>query len=181
MIDAISQMEDNDDQAFLMDIFDRYYPLMLSRARKMLREGADDAVQNAFVRLIRNVSKLRSLPAPALVVYITKTVNSAALDLMDYDARRKHWGIDDENEAVSDSASSPEQIMLNREMASYVSKALSMLSDFDRNLLYYYLETDFTTEEIASMMSIAPKSIYTYISRARKRAVKLMEGLYYDR
>ena len=149
------------------DIIDALYRLyeqsMYFEAHKILHDEylAEDAVHEAFLRLIRNRSKIADPQSPAVRRYAYKTVRSAALDL--YRAQKKqreHCLVLDE--AIENTAASPEEI---------TNLPLSLLADLPSKyaaVMRCLFLDGLNVRETAAVLKISEALVRKRCERARK-------------
>lgn len=155
------------------ELYTKYYPLLLKQALSICgsRELAEDAIQNSVLRLANKTDLLRSLPRPARVSYLVKTVKCSALNLITRDERRRYYGWDDlPEESVEDKT--PESLYLLKERIKSFQSCLESLNERDKDLLYfrYFLELDNKT--VSQIMGIPYPQVPVYLHYAKQRFLK---------
>ena len=77
----LSTLESNEDKEIFTKIYEQYRPLMERTATRILKEPSDieDAVQNAFVQIIRHFDKIYEIPREELPFWIISIVKNEAL------------------------------------------------------------------------------------------------------
>lgn len=67
-----------DDRKFMSELYEEYHLLMFSEANKFCprQEDREDLVQNSLVRLMKNISTLRSLNRCTMVSYLVITIRN---------------------------------------------------------------------------------------------------------
>lgn len=150
------------------DIIDELYTLyeqpMYYEAYKILHDKylAEDAVHEAFLRLIRNRKKILDPNSPAVRRYVFKTVNSAALDI--YRQQKKQHehclGIDESTENA-----------IASEEDSLVNLPLSLISDLPpkyASVLRCLFLDGLNTKETAAVLKVSESLVRKRCERARK-------------
>ena len=66
-------------------------------------------------------------------------------------------------------------MIIQKEELETLSNAILRLLEKDKDLLYYKYILEMNDVEIAKILSIAPDSVRQYLTRARRKARKLME------
>lgn len=150
------------------DIIDALYRLyeqsMYFEAYKILHDEylAEDAVHEAFLRLIRNRSKIADPKSPAVRRYAYKTVRSAALDL--YRAQKKLR----ENCLVLDETI--ENTIISEE-ETLVNLPLSLISDLPpkyASVMRCLFLDGLNIRETAAVLEISEALVRKRCERARK-------------
>jgi len=137
-------------------IFDVHGRALVLYARQWLDEvGARDAVQEAFVRLLRR----EDLP-PNILAWLYRTVRSAAIDSLRSDQRRQRR----ERECASERAMWFEPRPENAIDAAAAQAALATVPDKQREVIVLRLWSGLTLAEIAE---VCEASVSTVFSRYR--------------
>jgi RNA polymerase sigma-70 factor (sigma-E family) len=160
--------DDRTDDAVLARLFTAEGPVLLRLARFFVadRAAAEDLVQEAFIRLSRQLHRIRepgSEPA-----YLRATVLNLCRDhnrrgLMSF---RHRPAAEPEPEPV-------DEVVAGREQARSVVAALSALPTRQRDcvVLRYYLELP--VAEIAATLGLSPNSVKTHL----QRGLRALEGV----
>jgi RNA polymerase sigma factor (sigma-70 family) len=142
------------------------------------REGLDDLAQDCFLRLYRALPGFRG---EALVsTYLYRIVVNVAQDEM----RRRHreerplTSMADEAEDWGDRLRHPspnaEELLLEREFAAGVERALGQLSAIQRTVLVLYHQEERTYEQIAVVLGMPIGTVRTHLHRGRARLRELI-------
>lgn len=168
---------------YISELYDTYRGLMYSTAYKYCGADVDAeaAVNDAILRLAKHADTLRALDEPALAVYIACTVQSVALN------KRRRLGVERRRMADRDigelsalgSAASPEDEYIEketrRERLRHLREALAELGEADRELLTAKYLGGADDAALAARYGITEGSVRSRISRAKKRARRIME------
>lgn len=163
----------------LLRIFEK---TMFRRAFGILHNKADaeDAVQNAFVKIANNAERVLSVPQNKMIFYFLTTAENASKDIL----RKKNLRLVGDISEFYDLSSDylVEEAVEKKLLIEEVRAAIKELSDRDQQLLELHFFEEYSPKEIAKMMNIPEKNIYKYIERARERLVKILNerGIYYD-
>lgn len=163
-------------------IYEKYrgliYRLAMERARDKME--ADDIVSETLQRLFRNAETLQSLREKQLVGYLGKTVHAVAVDTVrsNVSVSRRLISYEDEYEPA-DEYPGVESDLLERESERLTIKrlyeTLAELSETDRLLLVGKYMEDASDEALARQLGVKAASIGMKLTRARRRARKIME------
>ncbi len=171
------------DMALVAEIYERHKGIMFKTALECIGDDADKGVvvHDAIVRLAEHADTLRKLNDPALAVYVAATVRSVALNR----ERRKRldrrliMDVDiSEVDGVDRGPTYEEQFIeaeAHKDRLRYLREALSELQDTDRELLVGKYMTGESDEELAQRFGISPESVRMKLTRARRRAKKIIE------
>lgn len=176
----LSTVEVNEDVVFLTELYDRYYPIMKKKAYEILQDYdvVDDMIQESFVRLISKATLLRSLEPHKQVSYLVHTVHNTTINHAKQ--RKRHLnhtssGITaDSIEQIADKQPSIEEMYSLKEDYTEIAKLLSELSERDQTLLYNKYILEWSDHELAASMDVQAVNIRSYLTRARRRAMKLL-------
>jgi RNA polymerase sigma-70 factor (ECF subfamily) len=142
------------------------------------REGVDDLAQDCFLRLYRALPAFRG---EALIsTYLYRIVVNVAQD----EIRRRHredrplTSIADESEGWAGRLRHPsrnaEELLLEREFADGVERALRELSAIQRTVLVLYHQEERSYEQIAAVLGMPIGTVRTHLHRGRARLRELI-------
>lgn len=175
-------MSKETDDKLLTELFKQYRQMMFRIALGILHNepDAEDAVQDAFLSIINNLEKISLIPCTEMKFYFVTIIENAAINKINKSNRHPLENIEEHCEFFSDYSVEDEadKKFLLREIKS----ALNELSDRDYSIMYLYVFNQMKPKEIAEELGISEKNIHTYIERAKKRLVKILNerGIYYD-
>ena len=177
---VILTIEDDEDRAFMTEVYLQYERLMWSEIRKCLGDEpeSEDAFQESLVKLVRNVKKLRSLETRNLVNYIITTVKHTCIDALRQKNRVPFLSIDDSEwsgQYFLHSDESIENTVHRREAVAELEAIWPQLDERSRYLLESRYFLGMSTHEMGEVLNITHDSVRVELSRARKKAKKLME------
>lgn len=177
---VILTIEDDNDRAFMTDLFINYERILLSEAYKIVQDTweAEDVLQTTLVKLIDKIPKLRSLEERNKVNYIITAVKNTAYSVMRAKSKENLPSIDDEDWYGRSSLStgdSIEQDIFRAEMMDGLSDIWDDLDWRSQFLLNGRYILDTPAKELAADLGIQPDSVRMELSRARKKAKALME------
>ncbi|MBQ9719418.1 MAG: sigma-70 family RNA polymerase sigma factor [Oscillospiraceae bacterium] len=174
-----SQIDDKEDLAFLLEIHAKYNGLVYRTAVKYLSSAREieDLMQDCWEKLVKHVKTLRGLNEKALAAYIACTVRNTAFNYKSYQSVREQHAsrIEVDEVALNESDPSPEEMVLLSERLEHFHAAFSKLPERDQQLLEgkYILDMDDTA--LAEAFHCKPESIRMKLTRARRRALKLLQ------
>jgi RNA polymerase sigma-70 factor, ECF subfamily len=161
-------------------LVEEHAPMVFRTLLRLLgrSEGLDDLAQDCFLRLYRSLPAFRG---DALVsTYLYRIVVNVAQD----ELRRRHreerplTSLADEAEDWGDRLRHParnaEELLLEREFADGVERALRQLSAIQRTVLVLYHQEEQTYEQIAVVLGIPVGTVRTHLHRARARLRELI-------
>ena len=182
---AIVSLEDEKDRTWMEKVYLCHEKLMWYLALKLTERvpDAEDVVNMACEKLIRQIETLRALEECALRQYIVLTVRSAAADF--YRMRKRETGNaqmvgEDEWSRISSQEDLEEETirMMDKEA---LGAAVGKLSERDARLLSYKYLDELPVKEIARLMNVDQESVRVLLRRARARlAARLKEEMFDD-
>lgn len=153
------------DRAAVQALMARHLPKMLSLARRMLsdRTEAEDAVQEAFLKLWTHAARWRPGPAKFETWLYRVTLNQC------YDRLRRKPVLGLEAAAeIADAAPGPEAALENAALAAEVEAALAELPERQRAaiLLCHYQERG--NIEAADILGVSVEALESLLARGRR-------------
>ncbi len=139
------------------------------------RDEREDLVQDGFLRLIRNVEKLKLLCLEEQLSYMCKAMQSVAFDQARKLSQKRIQGPPNERTFPGQAAGglSPEEQYIKKERDSDVvrclNRALLRLTVRDRALLTLKYRDQHSDREIGEQLGIKRVYVRVYMARARKR------------
>lgn len=152
-----------------IQIYEQYYKLMYQVSYSILQnfEDTEDVLQEAFIRINKNISKISDPVCPKtknFVVIITKRI---ALNVL-----RKKKGIQVEELGITleDARveASPERANETKTVHELVKTAIRDLPDRYRDCLFLSLIDEYTPKEIACILEMKEYVIYKRLERGKK-------------
>lgn len=169
------------DRIFFENLYKKYNRLMFSTANRYCSKLCDceDIVQDSVVNLCSKVKLLRNLPSYALPSYICYTVKNTAISHYRHQlVIEKHLSsLDGEMEAQ---IIPPLDYVLLSDLKVGLSKVWARLPERDQELLFRKYVFGESTAELANVFHCREDNIRMRLTRARRRAAKLIEeeGIY---
>ena len=175
---VILAIEDEDNRSFMTTLFLNYERLLYSEIRKLISDSwaVEDVLQSTLVKLIGKIPLLRTLDERSLVNYIITAAKNTAISLLRRSPRENLPSIDDEGfagGALSDGTSA-EDVLIRVESVRRLADIWPLLDERSQYLLDAKYILGMGSQEIAAQLGIKPDSVRVELSRARKRARKLL-------
>lgn len=157
-----------DDQEAFKELFFDFYPSLCLFAQRYVSspETCEDIVQDTFFHLWKNRKKIE-ITSSFRNLLITSVKNSCVDYLRKQSVRQNHA----EKQAVSIipdgySSDTPEAIYTIRELEAMLHAALAKLPENVRRAFEMNRFENMTYNQIAKEMSVSPKTVEAYISKA---------------
>lgn len=168
-------------KAFFTNLFEKFYPIMQRQAISITQNSslADDAIQDALLRVIDKYELLSSLSEPQLVFYIVKTVKCTSIDLLRKRSKESghayYCDTDYETVPVPDT-DTPERCFEQNESHSELAVAVERLPEEARELLLFKYVLAQSNAELATRYQTSEDNIRQRLCRARRKLLQLMMG-----
>ncbi len=173
----LSFVENENDKGKFEEIYIRYKSLMLSRAYEILRdrELSEDAVHNAFIRILKNLEKLDEADSNRTKGFVMIVLENVAKTM--YVNSRKHNIIElNENISVDTNVEIDTEEKLT---AEFIAQKIAQLPDNYREIITLKYLHGFNDKEIASVLNISQTSARKRLQRSREKLKKLVGGEFY--
>lgn len=175
-------MSKKTDDKLISELFTEYKQMMFKIAFGVLhnKSDAEDAVQDSFLWIINNISKVSQIPCHERGGYFASITEHRAIDI--YRKRNSHQTEDIEEYYELSSGVRVDENALANVTVDEIKDAMNELSNRDYQMLYLYLFKELSPKEIGEAMGISENSIRKLIQRARKRFAKALQrrGITYD-
>lgn len=177
---VILAIEDDEDRAFMMEVYLQYERLIWSEIRKFLKDEHDpeEVFQDCLVKLVRHVKKLRSMETRNMVNYMISTVKNTCIDVLRQQNKIYSDSMNDEEWSgryYLQSEANLEETLYRREAVAQLESIWPLLDERSRYLLEGKYFLDLTTYEMGEALHITHDSVRVELSRARKKVRKLLE------
>lgn len=177
---VILAIEDDEDRAFMTQVYQQYRRLIWSRIRKILKNECEpeDVFQDTLVKLVENVKKLRGMDTRSMVNYIITVAEHKSIDAIRRRNKTREDSINDEawtGRYFLRSEEEVEELIFRRDSVGKLGSIWHLLDDRSRYLLDGKYFLDLTTREMGAVLNITHDSVRVELSRARKKARKLLE------
>lgn len=163
----LAALESDADKQKFIEIYEQYHVRMERTAMRILKEQSDaeDAVQNAFVQIIRHFEKVYKIPCNNLPFWCISIVKNEALSILRN--RKKTVPFEDWDAVIGDAEM----------VSSYhdIVKLFGRLPETYRAALEMKLLLDCSGKEIADHLGISESAVNTRISRGRVLLRELVE------
>lgn len=171
---VILAIDDDDDRAFMSDLFISYERLMMSELLKILNnvQDAEDLMQTVLLKLIDKIPLLRTFNRKRTVCYIIASCRNTAITFLKKQKKVDYFSFDDDSWTQSDqmlcTAPSVEDEIIRQELTSSVKDVWDFLDPRDKFILEGKYLLDKSMQELAEDLEIKPESIRMALTRARR-------------
>ncbi len=167
-------MPENSDNKLICELFAEHRQMMFKIAFGILhnRSDAEDVVQDAFLWIINNLSKISQIPCHERGNYFASIIEHRSIDICRKKTNHPTEDFDEQLDLKADER--VEETALSNAAVDEIKSAMNELSDGDYEMLYLYLFKQMSPKEIGEAMGISESNIRTYIKRARKMFIKIL-------
>lgn len=170
---------DKSEAQFFHNFFEEYYNYLYHTASSYTLNAADrdDLVQEAVMRLMKNISVLRQLPRCKTAYYIVITVRTAYIDMLRARRDLEYTPLNDDEDFLD---AFSERLPQSRNEADIhlrmaVRQLKQSLSEKDWMVLVGKVIMGYTHEELGLLLQMNPASIRMVLSRAKTKAREILQ------
>lgn len=170
---------DRKDADKLQRLYELYEQPMYRIAFAVLRSSglAEDAVSDAFVRIIKKLSRIGEADSPKTKSYIIKVIKSTAISI--YRKNKQFYihelPIDEETMQLPDPAADVEERVLTED----TDEMLSGVSETDRKIILLRCSVGLSWRDVAGELSLSESNVRKRFERARKKIIETKGEKYY--
>ncbi len=173
MLIYLQMLDTPEEKAKFEKLYYSHRRTMLHIAMKILKDHqlAEDAVQEAFLRLVKNFSKIGQINCPRTRLFTVIIVRNISLTML---ADRKKETVVESPDAVIPIEYDLEEDVLERIAYEEVLNAIRELPVLYRDVLYLQCVEEYKLTEISKLLGIEAETVKKRAQRGRK---KLLEQL----
>ncbi|MER0286000.1 sigma-70 family RNA polymerase sigma factor [Clostridioides difficile] len=174
MLIYLSMLEFEEDKIKFEKIYEKYRQIMFYVANKILKDDhlSEDAVHNAFLRIIKNIDKIDEVDSPRTKAFIVIIVERIAIDFYRKRKREKVSDIEEEYKHREINFSIEDKVC-----ESNLAIALAKLNESYFQVLSLKFQYGFSNKEIAKVLNLGEENVYKRIQRARKKLKEILEEM----
>lgn len=169
MFALIMAIESEGDREKATALYELYCGTMLYIAKSILQEPhlAEDAVSEAFIKIIDNLEKIKTIDCYQTRGFIVIIVRNTSIDILRQKKRNQeipfeeYMVVANYEESVLDEVSA-------REACNKIAESITKLNKTYSDILYLRIEMDYSYEEIGKLLGISRENAKMRLSRARK-------------
>lgn len=160
MLLFLSMLESDGERRIFSELYNQYGNAMLRVARRYFPEDpqdAEDAVQNAWLKVIKNILKIQEIPCKKRGAYLVIIVRNEAIAILR--KRRRELPFED--------ALAGEAAGLGDDSGKPVIELIRTMPDTYRAVLEMRFVEERSTKEIAAALHLTESAVNTRIHRGR--------------
>lgn len=176
----LMSIEDEKQRSDVEQIWNLYGKIMLSKAYGILgnMQDAEDAVQEAFLRISKNAENFSEPKSPGTIALVSIYTRNVSINMYRRNKKRNElFGSDGDVDNVIDAAAESEdiaQLIVNDETVEIVRRAINMLDEPYKDVIllkYYYHKKNI---EIAEVLGVDANTVNGRVFRAKKKLKELI-------
>lgn len=173
MLLFLALIDSDDEKELFGRVYNLYKGLMYLQAFQILRnaEDAEDAVQEAFFSLTKNISKISDPECPKTKSFMVIIVRRKALNIL----KKRHPDAEFIDEINCESETKDEH-----DLDSLLERCIYKLPDKYRNVLLLKYHFGYSLKEISEMMNISLSNAQKIDQRAKAKLKEIARDEGYD-
>lgn len=166
----LSIVEAAEERSLFMHIYYTYRKQSFFVAKSILLDDfwAEDAVQETFIRIAKQIRVCRRLTEEQLKVYVLTAARNAALDIYRRERRLREGRVIFDEENMGPSRDPAFDAQMTSEARRIVTGVISRLPSSQRDVLTLWYVHDLTCEQIAVVLGKKSSAVYKALWRARR-------------
>ena len=170
-------IENEEDRAFFERLYEVYSSDMKLYARSLVGDRfAEDALHNAFLKLINKIELLKDLCPEQRRTYILMTIRSCAYDILRME--QKYTDIEEYEQFLSEDAPTVVDKIIDREGYEYLKTCIRKMSDNYREVCELKYVLHMKEREIAQELGLSEKNVNARIFRGKQVLRKMIKEMY---
>lgn len=155
----------------LEELYVKYRQLMFYVANEILDDAqlAEDAVQEAFIRIAKNMHKINCSNQGSAKAFLVTVVRNVALTMLKKE--NHYYDFSEYQELVVDKQEVEKDVLDRLEVKCYIS-AIHKLPEKYRDILYLHCVQEYTIAEISKLLQLSQEVVKKRIQRGRKKILK---------
>lgn len=173
MLICIQTIQNDSERSLVEDIYHSYIGTMIYTAQGILKDRyrAEDAVSQAFVKIIDNLQKITWKDCNKTRGLVVIIVRNICLDMIKDEKHEKLLSLDLCENVQGESLN----FVVTEETYDFILSCLSGLSDSHKDILRLKLIYEYTDEEIADILNISRENARVRLHRAKKALIAEMQ------
>lgn len=172
MLIFLTMLETDAERKLFMELYDQYGNAMLRVAQRYFSEDpsmAEDAVQNAWLKVVEKFSRLQDIPCKKRGAYLVIIAKNESISLL----RKQHF------ELPFDDALAESKSDFGDNSAKDIIEIIQTMPETYRTVLEMRFVEEMSTKEIAAALALRESTVNVRVHRGRALLIeKLKEGGY---
>jgi RNA polymerase sigma-70 factor (ECF subfamily) len=174
-------MINDDGETVFVQIYEKYYRIMLRAARGILEgDAAEDAVQEAFVKIFEKYGREPEVLCDKPTAFFVITSRNLAIDVKRKNNRHKTISLDYvaqfEDDDIFRHTESTEETVMRTDEGDRLIALVRKLSPGLRAAFEMRYIMEYSNREIAQMLGVSESVVSTRLDRARRKLKEIIES-----
>ena len=169
LTDYNQEIEKVPDREKFRRIYEGYHRLMYHVAYQILhnREDAEDAVQETFIRVVKNISKISEPICPKTKNFLVIICRNVSLNIL---KKRNASNMTELSDYLPEQRpeADPQEASIEKDIVQRIVETVLELPDRYRDCMYMELVQEMDYEEIAFALGKKPETVRKQIQRGKK-------------
>lgn len=168
----LSMIDTEEDKNIFMELHDEYSGIMYRKAYSILKDShlAEDAVQESFIRILKNFDKVIKKKCPQTRNYFVKIGKRVSFDIYRKRKKQQTLSFDELEGRMIDEFTNIEDMLVGKEIETYL---LQLPKSYYIILSLKYTD-GYTYKEIASILDITEENVKKRLMRARNKLREIL-------
>ena len=177
MLIYLQAIQNESDHNRVETIYRDYCSTMIYIAQGILKDRyrAEDAVSQAFIKIIDNLQKITFYDCNKTRGLIVIIVRNTCYDMLKSEKRTDILPPDEMEEIIDGTEDIPLEHVLSEESISRITECLSKLSDCYKDILRMKYVYEYTNAELSKLLGISEGNVRARLYRARQTLIQEME------
>ena len=164
------------DRQTMTELYETYEQKMFGIANAILHNDwqAEDAVHEAFVRMVPYLSRCKDVNDEKTKILIVRVIKSAAIDIYRKNKRENTYILDSEEDWIEEKHNPVEVYLATLSAGEMLKKIIGQLSSDDRKIIEMRCYDGMPVSDIGEILGISTDNVYKRLSRARKRVKEII-------
>ena len=164
-------IDDSDDRVKFEKIYNNFKNIMLNRAYEIVKERqlAEDAVHNAFLKIINNLPRIYDADSNETKWYVIVIVTNEAKKIYNKENKILKAELMD-----TKSDFNVEAIVENKNIVERVKKEIDLLPEIYRDTLSLKYYNDLSNKQISNVLSVPIPTVKKRLQRGKKLLINML-------
>lgn len=151
-------------------VYTKHRNMIYLTAYDILKDTAltEEAVQETVIKLLRYSDALNEEKEIATKNYIVRVAKSVSIDIYNRHEKERAEELNDEEIAQLKAEFDPQEYVITKESVDTIVKAINDMDDKYRLPLLYSRINGHSAEQIADIMGISERTVYSRLKKAKK-------------
>jgi len=174
----LSMIEDEQERQKIADIYEKYRYKCLHIAFNIVKnqEMAEDAVEDAFIEVIKQKDKILPMNCSDLLSYLVTIVKSRAINIIKKTNKISDTPIDEIVETIESNEIPVDEQIANKQGFEHLVAKIASLDENYKIVFEIKYRDNLSNGEIAKILNITQKNVEMRLYRAKLKLRKLIES-----